>query len=238
MDTVAILIVGDEILSGEIVDENGPFLLRALTEAGVDVVRVVTVGDRPEEIAGELRRLRALADAVVVSGGIGPTHDDPTRPAIAAALGVDLATNAEAVACVRSFYGDDATEAELGMAEMPRGARLLRGEKTGTLGFAVGGVYALPGVPFLFRDLARALPTAFASRQLCRAVLETRLREGVIAPRLAELQDANPDVAIGSYPIFDPEHRRWQVRVVVRAADPARLEAVAEAVRASVSHSR
>lgn len=238
MDTVAILIVGDEILSGEIVDENGPFLLRVLTEAGVDVVRVVTVGDQQHEIAGELRRLRAFADAVVVSGGIGPTHDDPTRPAIAEALGVDLETNAEAEARVRSFYREDTTAAELGMAEMPHGAQLLHGKKTGTFGFSVRGVYALPGVPFLFRDLACALPEAFATRPIYRAVLETTCREGVIAPRLSDIQDASPDVAIGSYPIYDAECRRWHVRIVMRAPDPDRLAEVETAVRTALEESR
>ncbi|MCP3861348.1 MAG: competence/damage-inducible protein A, partial [Phycisphaeraceae bacterium] len=96
MQSAAILIIGDEILSGEIVDENGPFMLHALNEAGVRVRRVVTVPDQTDVIVSELRSLRAVADAVILPGGVGPTHDDVTRCSVAEALGVELVTCAEA----------------------------------------------------------------------------------------------------------------------------------------------
>src|SRR5687768_18620440 len=105
MRTASILIVGDEILSGEIRDENGPYLIQRVAAAGVRVQRVAACPDREEEIVAELNRLRALADAVVVSGGIGPTHDDVSRPAMARALGVPLVAHAEAEARIRGFYG-------------------------------------------------------------------------------------------------------------------------------------
>jgi molybdenum cofactor synthesis domain-containing protein len=230
MRSAALLVVGDEILSGEIRDENGPFLLRRLRDLDVPVLRIVTAPDEAGAIEAELRHLRALADAVIVSGGIGPTHDDVTRPAVARALGVALASHAEAEARIRSFYADRVTDAELGMARMPRGARLLDGVTTNTFGFRIGGVFVLPGVPFLFRDIVEGLVSAFEGRPLLRAELTTRRREGEIARGLAALQGACLDVAIGSYPVF--EEGRWHVRVVVRSASETALEAAVAEVRA------
>jgi molybdenum cofactor synthesis domain-containing protein len=229
MDTVAVLIVGDEILSGEIADENGPFLLKTLSGAGIRVTRLVTVPDRETDIVSELRRAREAADAVVVSGGIGPTHDDVTRPAVARAIGASLVSHPEAEALIRGFYRDRVTEAELRMALMPAGARLVCGVATGSFGFGVSAVYVLPGVPFLFRDLARGLVAEFRARPLHRAEVVTRRREGEIAPCLAALQARAQDVAIGSYPVY--EAGDWHVRVVVRAADPGRLEEAVAQVR-------
>jgi len=233
MATVAILIVGDEILEGEVVDENGPLLLHVLREAGVPVVRLVTAPDDEAAIADELRRLRALADVVVVSGGLGPTHDDVTREAVADALRTDLVRHPEAEARVRGFYADRCTEAELGMARMPRGAQLLDGLETKTFGFEVGGIYALPGVPFLFRDIVAGLKDAFAGAPVHRRVLETGRREGQIAPGLAAAQQRAPDVAIGSYPLYSKG--TWRVRVVLRSSDPARLDEVAREVERAIA---
>ncbi len=234
MASVAILIVGDEILKGEIDDENGPFLLHVLRDAGVPVERIVTVPDRREPIVEELRRLRALADAVVVSGGLGPTHDDVTRMAVAEALGVDLVVHPEAEARVRGFYAELVTDAELAMASLPRGARLVDGLETKTFGFERDGIYALPGVPFLFRDIAAGFDALFAETPVYRRVLETRRREGHIAPCLAAVQEKSPDVAIGSYPIRE-ESGSWRVRVVLRCADPDRLDEVTREVESGIA---
>ena len=240
MRTAAILIVGDEILSGEIRDENGPYLIARLAEAGVRVERLAVCPDREDEIVAELRRLRALADAVVVSGGIGPTHDDVTRPAMARALGLPLVPLAEAEEKIRGFYGAATTPAELEMALLPEGARLVRGPKTGGFGFRVGGLYGFPGVPFLLRDLTEAILPEFRGAPLTRVEMLTDLREGEIAVGLTEAQRAAPEVAIGSYPVFT--EGRWIVRVVVRGQEAlhvtaceqdlrCRLEALARAAR-------
>ena len=105
MKAAAILIIGDEVLSGEVRDENGPWLVGRLTALGTRIERISTVRDRMADIVDELRRLRAHTDAVVVSGGIGPTHDDLTRPAVATALGVPLERHPGADAHVRRWYG-------------------------------------------------------------------------------------------------------------------------------------
>ena len=222
---MGILIVGDEILSGEIVDENGPWLLGRLNAAGVRAVRQVLVPDDEVEIAVELLRLRALADAVVVSGGIGPTHDDVTRQAVACALGLPLEVHDLALTRIRGYYGAGATDAELSMAHMPRGARLVNGAKTSTIGFAISGVYVLPGVPFLFRDLVQGFAGEFQAAPLHKQELRSDLREGEIAAHLAACQGTAPDVAIGSYPVC--EGGTWHVRVVLRGIDAARVAQVA-----------
>lgn len=230
MKTAALLIVGDEILSGEVRDENGPWLLARLAALGTRVARVVTVPDRVEDVAAEVVTARAAADLVVTSGGIGPTHDDVTRQAVAAALDLPLVRHEGALAKVERWYGAKTTEAERSMADLPAGAVILRAPRTDTLGFEVGGVLVLPGVPSLLRDLVDGEPERFAGAPLHRAEVRTDRREGEIAPGLRAVQSASPDVAIGSYPVLDG--RRWWTKVVVRGADPARVAAVADAVRA------
>ena len=229
MRSVGILIVGDEILSGEVSDQNGPFLIGRLAEANVRAVRQVVTPDDADEIVAELTRLRGMADAVVISGGLGPTHDDVTRPAVAHAMGLPLEHNDEADARIRRFYGDRVTQSELDMANMPAGSRLVNGKKTGTFGFALSGVYALPGVPFLFRDLVDGVISDFSAEPLHKEELRTERREGEIASALAALQGSATDVAIGSYPVC--ENGCWHVRVVLRGGDPARVAEVATAVK-------
>ena len=222
---MALLIIGDEILSGEIEDTNTPAFLRRCRDVGIPVPRMVAVGDDAETIASELTRLRALADAVVLSGGLGPTHDDETRAAVAQALGVELETHAEAAERIRGYYGEKTTDSDLSMASFPAGARLVVGPETGSFGFEVGRVYALPGVPFLFRDIVEGLLPDFQGAPLHRHEILSHLREGELAPRLADFQGRWRDVAIGSYPeCIDGD---WRVRVVLRGADETRVAALA-----------
>ncbi|MDJ0976684.1 MAG: competence/damage-inducible protein A [Planctomycetota bacterium] len=234
MRTVAVLIIGDEILHGEIRDENGPRLVKRFSEAGIQVVRLVTVPDEHEAIITELNRLRAMADAVIVSGGIGPTHDDYTRTAVALALGRDLEAHPEAEDRIRGYYGDRVTDAELSMAQFPMGARIVSGLQTKTFGFEVEGVYALPGVPRLFKDIIEGIADEFRADPLHKVELTSSLREGEIAPRLADAQDAWTGVAIGSYPVCD-DQGCWHVRVVLRSADPDRLAEVARELETHLS---
>lgn len=230
--TAALLIVGDEVLSGEVRDENGPYLIGRLSDLGTRVQRMVVVPDRMEVIVADLRALRASVDLVVTSGGIGPTHDDLTRQAVAEALGVPLVRHDDAVSKVRRWYPADATSSEMTMADLPAGSRLLRGARTDTLGFCVAGVYVLPGVPFLLRDLVEGSLDEFRGPPLHREEVRTDRREGEIAPALTRVQAASLDVAIGSYPIADG--RRWWTKVVVRGSDAARVAAVAAELRGTI----
>ncbi len=227
--SVAILIVGDEILSGEITDENGPHLIQRLARDGVHVVSQSVVRDGVGEIVEEIERLRRCADAVIISGGLGPTHDDMTRPAVAQAMGVGLERHQRADLRIRGFYKEKVTDAELSMAMFPEGARIVDGVKTGTFGFEIGGVYALPGVPFLFRDLIEGIALEFHPEPVHRTEVKTTLREGEIAPQLTEMSERIDDVAIGSYPVC--EDGCWHVRLVVRGTDEGRVNEVAEELK-------
>lgn len=233
MRTASVLIVGDEILSGEIRDENGPFLIQRLAGLGVRVQRLATCPDREEDLVLELSRLRALSDAVVVSGGIGPTHDDVTRAALAVALGVPLTRHAEAERRIRGYYGAEVTSSDLEMADLPRGARLVIGPATGSFGFELSGVYGFPGVPFLLRDLTTAILPEFSGAPLVKSELHTDLREGQIAPVLSAAQRDSPDVAIGSYPVVDAG--RWHVRIVLRGPTIERVSALEQRLRADLA---
>lgn len=226
MRSLSLLIIGDEVLAGEVRDDNARWFLERMAEAGVHVAQVSFVRDEAEVIEAEIERLRATAEGLVISGGIGPTHDDLTRQAIAAALGRPLACHAPAVERIRSYYGDKTKEAELAMAEFPAGAVLLDGLRTDTFGIEVENVFALPGVPALFRDLVEGLLGRLEGRVPARAEVLTARREGEVAPLLAEVQADAPEVAIGSYPVL--QDGRWHVRIVVRGEDAARVGAVAE----------
>jgi molybdenum cofactor synthesis domain-containing protein len=227
--SACLLIVGDEILSGEIRDENGPWLLKRLAEAGVRVERVATCPDVEADVVAEVLRLRALADAVLVCGGIGPTHDDVTRQALARALGVPVVRHPDADRRIREFFKSDVTASDLEMALLPKDARLLLGPITGTIGFERAGLYAFPGVPFLLRDLVEAVLPEFRGAPLSKAEVVTDLREGQLAPALGRVQAESPDVAIGSYPAV--ADGRWVVRLVLRSASVDRLHVVSGRLR-------
>jgi len=127
--SAALLIVGDEILSGDVEDQNTPFLTRRLWELGILVDKVVIVGDRREAIVDELQRLNAAHDFVIVTGGMGPTHDDVTRQAVADALGLPLEPHSEARELLSADYGERLTPSEAAMAELPQGSRVMRGRQ-------------------------------------------------------------------------------------------------------------
>jgi molybdenum cofactor synthesis domain-containing protein len=233
MRTVAVLIVGDEILAGEVRDENGPFLLERLATVGARVQRIAVCPDREDDVVLELLRLRALADAVLVCGGIGPTHDDVTRAALARGLGVPLARHAEAEQRLRGFYGPGITASDLEMALLPQGSRLVLGPTTGTYGFALAGVYGLPGVPFLLRDLTEAILPELDGAPLHKVELRTDLREGEIAPHLTAAQRDAGEMAIGSYPVC--LDGCWMVRVVIRGPDLGRVQALEQRLRSDLA---
>jgi molybdenum cofactor synthesis domain-containing protein len=226
--TAFILIIGDEILSGEVNDENAVFLARHLTELGMRVVGMRVVPDTLSGIAGAVQAALATADLVIASGGIGPTHDDVTRQAIAESLGVPCERHPEAELRLRRGYGSTITESELEMADLPRGARLLTAARSGAYGFAVGEVYVLPGIPSLLREIFTGVAAGWEAQGYFRREFLTALREGHLAPGLRAIQAAHPAVAIGSYPIRT--EAGYRVRIVLRAREPELLEEAGRAV--------
>lgn len=229
MSSARILIVGDEVLSGDVQDRNIHFLARRLTAGGNRVRGVVIVPDEEDVIVSAIRSGIADGGRLLVTGGIGPTHDDRTRPAVARALDLPLEAHAEAEERLRLGYGTGLTPSELLMARLPRGSRLLVGPLTGVFGFQVGPVYVFPGVPDLLADIFERVATEFAGTPDARRELITRRKEGEFAEPLADVQRDFPDVAIGSYPVRD-EHG-WHVRLTLKGADAARVDAAATRVR-------
>jgi molybdenum cofactor synthesis domain-containing protein len=222
MTTAAALIIGDEILSGKVRDANGPLLIELLRDLGVRLERLVYLGDEVGGIAEELRSCAGRFDAVVCSGGIGPTHDDRTVAAVAEAFAARVVRDPELAAMIRAFWGDRFTEGALRMAEVPEGARLLHGDD-GLLPLVVfRNVYLLPGIPRLFEAKLDALRAELRGRRQQMSSLYLRCDESRIAPLLGQIASEFPQVAIGSYPQLEAvDYRIW---VTVEAEDGGVLD--------------
>jgi molybdenum cofactor synthesis domain-containing protein len=227
--SAALIIIGDEILSGEVEDQNTPFLTRRLWELGILMTKIVIVGDRREAIAEEVRRLTPRHDFVLLTGGMGPTHDDVTRQAVADALGVPLETQAEARELLSADYGDRLTPAEAAMAELPQGSRVLRGRQQLAFAFRAANVIVFPGVPVLLQDIFEMAAEELLSSPFYKETLWVRGKEGDFSESLAEIQHAHAAVGIGSYPVF--VDGRYRCKLVLRSRDSAALERAARDVR-------
>ena len=227
--SAALLVVGDEILSGEVEDQNTPFLTRRLWELGILVAKIVVVADRREEIAEELRRLASAHDFALVTGGMGPTHDDVTRQAVADALGLPLEPHAEARELLSADYGERLTPSEAAMAELPRGSRVMRGRQQLAFAFRVENVIVFPGVPVLLQDIFEMAAEQLLSAPFYKETLWVRGKEGDFSEPLAAIQGAHPAVGIGSYPVF--LDGRYRCKLVLRSRDALALERAAREVR-------
>ena len=227
--SAALLIVGDEILSGDVEDQNTPFLTRRLWELGILVDKVVIVGDRREAIVDELQRLNADHDFVIVTGGMGPTHDDVTRQAVADALGLPLEPHSEARELLSADYGERLTPSEAAMAELPQGSRVMRGRQQLAFAFRAGSVIVFPGVPVLLQDIFEMAAEELISAPFFKETLWVRGKEGDFSEPLAAIQRAHPDVGIGSYPVF--LDGRYRCKLVLRSRDSAALDRATGAVR-------
>jgi molybdenum cofactor synthesis domain-containing protein len=195
---VAVVTVGDELLAGRTTDTNAAWLCERLAERGVGVERVTTVPDRVADIARVVNEYRAEYDAVVVTGGLGPTHDDVTMDGVAAALGRDLEEHDAALAWLEEdgYTRDDLAA---GTAELPADARALHNEAGVAPGAALEGVYVLPGVPAEMKAMFEAIADEFAGTPTYRDAVVAAEPESALLDRIAELLDRF-DVAVGSYP--------------------------------------
>ncbi len=196
---VAIVTVGDELLSGDTVNTNATWLCARLHEQGVSVCRVIVVPDVIEDIAGAVNRERARCDAVLITGGLGPTHDDVTMEAIAHALDRPLEPNAEAERWLVEEGGYDADRLLDGTIDLPAGATPIHNEVGVAPGAIVEDVYVFPGVPQEMQEMFFAVSDDFVGEQVIRETLYVDEPESHLVERFGDLLDLF-DVSVGSYP--------------------------------------
>ena len=231
--TAALLVIGDEILSGRTKDKNIGYIAEYLTNIGIDLKEVRVVPDEMEEIVEAVNRLRARYTYLFTTGGIGPTHDDITADAISQALGIPLYEDPRIIAAMlERLKPEDLNEARRRMARIPVGAEHVVNPISKVPGFKIENVIVMAGVPSIMQammdDVAPRLTTG--ARMMMETVEATGIPEGTYATALSEIAKAHPDTIIGSYPQF--HEGRFRNQIVVRSKDGAAMQAALEAVDA------
>lgn len=226
--TAAVLVIGNEILSGRTQDTNSNAIARFLAPFGVLLQEVRVVGDETAVIVEALNALRARYTYVFTTGGIGPTHDDITADAVAAAFGVGIDFHPEALALLAARYADpaDFNPARRRMARIPDGASLIRNTVSAAPGFRLENVFVLAGVPSIMRAMLDTVaPQLARGRPVTSVTVAAAVAEGAIAGELAAIAARYPDIAIGSYPVYRADG--YGVQLVARGFDRAAVERVA-----------
>ncbi|WP_299555545.1 molybdopterin-binding protein [uncultured Tateyamaria sp.] len=225
--TAAMLVIGDEILSGRTRDANMHHLAGQLTEQGIDLKEVRVVSDDQGAIVAAVQAFSDTYDAVFTSGGIGPTHDDITADCIAAAFDTPIDIRDDARAILTEHYAKSGTAlnaARLRMARIPDGAVLIDNPVSAAPGFTIKNVHVMAGVPSVFQAMvASVLPTLTGGAPLISKTLRIDRGEGDIAGPLGELAAAHPDLSIGSYPFI--KDGRYGANVVIRGTDGVEVDA-------------
>lgn len=228
--TAALIVIGEEILSGRTRDENIAYIAAYLTRIGILLREVRVVPDVETDIVAAVNALRARFTYVLTTGGIGPTHDDITTDAIAKAFEVEVVVDPQAVAALRQRFSDkELSPARLRMARVPKGAALIDNALSRAPGFMLDNVIVMAGVPRIMQVMLDAVsPRLAKGRPVLSCAVRIDAPEGDVAPGLAALQAAHAEVQIGSYPFF--ENQRLGTFVVLRSADQAQLEAAQKAL--------
>lgn len=230
MATAAILVIGNEVLSGKVVDTNSPYLCRELRQLGVDVERILTIPDDIEGIAREVRALSAGYDLVFTSGGIGPTHDDMTMDGVALAFGVPLERNQSMIDRVERHQSKPANASQVKMAMIPQGAQLV---DAGDLWFPVvivKNVHIFPGIPELLRKKFESVRERFHGVPVLLKNVFVKRRESEIAHSLNELVAEFPALMLGSYPKIGEE--MFHVLLTLESRDAGYLQRALDALLA------
>src|ERR1700749_3654898 len=233
--TAAVLVIGDEILSGRTQDTNTNYIARFLGALGIDLRECRVVPDVQEEIVAALNALRARYTYIFTTGGIGPTHDDITADAVAAAFGVSIDYHPEAMALMAARYKnpEDFNEMRKRMARIPDTATLIKNSVSTAPGFQIGNVFVMAGVPMVMRAMLEELSSRLERGAVVHvATVEAHLPEGQIAAALARIQSGHKTVSVGSYPFY------WEggpgTQLVVRGRDAQQVEAAAGQIEAAV----
>ena len=223
--TAAMLVIGDEILSGRTRDSNMHYLAGELTRIGIRLVEVRMVADDHAAIVAAVTALRGGVDHLFTSGGIGPTHDDITADAIAAAFGAPIGHRADAMALLQAHYdraGLEFNEARQRMARIPEGASLIDNPISTAPGFTLGNVHVMAGVPNIFQAMvASVLPHLTGGAPLLSQSLRVERGEGEIAAGFGALAADYPDLSMGSYPFI--QNGAHGTNLVIRGTDPSLL---------------
>ncbi len=233
--TAALLVIGDEILSGRTKDKNIGYIAEYLTNIGIDLKEVRLVPDEEPEIVTAVNALRARYTYVFTTGGIGPTHDDITADCVARAFGVAIGPDPRAVEIMTARVretGGVMNEARMRMTRLPAGAELVLNKVSAAPGFWIGNVIVMAGVPHIMQTMLEYVTPKLrtGSRMLSESV-RADCREGDIGTELGAIAKRYPDVVIGSYPFMD-EKIGGNTNVVVRSRDAAKLAAAKAAVEA------
>jgi len=228
--TAAVLIIGDEILSGRTLDTNTNAIARFLGALGIDLKEVRVVGDVQDEIVAALNALRTRYTYVFTTGGIGPTHDDITADAVAKAFGVGIDYHPEALVILAArIKPENFNEMRKRMARIPFGADLVKNGVSAAPGFQIENVFVMAGVPDIMQAMLEDIaPRLARGRPVETVTIAAAISEGTIAAALAKLQSECDAVAIGSYPHI--QDGRYGVQLVARGRDAAAVEKVALAL--------
>lgn len=231
ISTGAVLVIGDEILSGRTKDKNVGYIADRLTEVGIDLKQVRIVSDERDEIVDALNALRSRYTYVFTTGGIGPTHDDITADSVAAAFDVPIDVDQRAVDVMLERYEQsELTEARLRMARIPEGAELIANPVSKAPGFNIGNVFVMAGVPSIMHAMMDdVVPRLKAGRIVHSLSIEAGMGEGAVAKQLSALQDAFPDISIGSYPY--QRDGKFQTSLVLRSRNADRIAEAAEQLK-------
>ena len=221
----AVLIIGDEILSGRTQDTTLRDIARYLGAHGVDLVEARTVADVQEEIVAALNALRTRYDYVITTGGIGPTHDDITADAVAAAFGVALYEHPDILAMMEARWGGELNAARRRMARVPEGGALVNNPVQGPPGFTIGNVFVLAGVPQIMRGMLQDVGPRLKGGAV---VISRTLRvegsgEGAVAAPLEAVAKGHPALSLGSYPFYGQDG--FGTNLVIRGRDADEVEA-------------
>jgi len=229
--TACLLIIGNEVLSGRTRDANLQYLGGGLNEAGVRLAEARVIPDDHEVIVATVNECRTRFGYVFTTGGIGPTHDDITSECIAAAFGVELERNPQALALLQSHYRpEDLNENRLRMANVPAGGELIDNPISKAPGYRIDNVYVFAGVPKIMQAMFEGIRHQFSGGPVTLSkTIASLVPEGELASGLGEVQARHPDLDIGSYPFF--RHGTLGVSVVMRGLDGDELDTAAEAVR-------
>jgi molybdenum cofactor synthesis domain-containing protein len=236
--TAAVLVIGDEILSGRTKDKNIGYIAEYMTAIGIDVKEVRVVADDEPDVVAALNALRSRYTYVFTTGGIGPTHDDITADCVAKAFGVALEFHPEAVAIMKervAKMGGELNEARMRMTRIPAGGALVANKVSGAPGFWIGNVIVMAGIPAVMQGmLDEVAPKLKTGVKMLSDSVRADAKEGDVGTELGLVAKAYPDAIIGSYPFVD-DNNQPNTNIVVRSRDAARLAEVRAAVEAMLA---